>query len=118
MKLRHGRVEEEAKPCKPACLLLCVVLQSYFSKNGHGSCVNMLYDPCQRRCHTHVHRLSIQLTFFVFQKTLGTQINSKFLTVRVISHGPISLKIVLVVVVVVVVVVGDILLKFQYIMNN
>ena len=38
----------------------------------------MLYDPCQRRCHTHVHRLSIQLTFFVFQKTLGTQINSKF----------------------------------------
>ena len=33
-----------------------------------------------------------------------------FLTVRVISHGPISLKIV---------VVGeDILLKFQYIMNN
>ena len=36
-----------------------------------------------------------------------------FLTVRVISHGPISLKIV-----VVVVVLGDILLKFQYIMNN
>ena len=35
-----------------------------------------------------------------------------FLTVRVISHGPISLKIV------VVVVVEDILLKFQYIMNN
>ena len=36
----------------------------------------------------------------------------KFLTVRVISHGPISLKIV------VVVVVGDTLLKLQYIMNN
>ena len=35
---------------------------------------------------------------------------------RVISHGPISLKIV--VVVVVVVVVEDTLLKFQYIMNN
>ena len=33
-----------------------------------------------------------------------------FLTVRVISHGPISLKIV--------VVLGDTLLKFQYIMNN
>ena len=34
----------------------------------------------------------------------------KFLTVRVISHGPISLKIV--------VLVGDTLLKFQYFMNN
>ena len=39
-----------------------------------------------------------------------------FLTVTVISHGPISLKIVLVLVVVVVV--EDTLLKFQYIMNN
>ena len=37
------------------------------------------------------------------------RIRDRFLTVRVISHGPISLKIV------VVLVLGDTLLKFQYI---
>ena len=41
----------------------------------------------------------------------SNSLNCSFLTVRVISHGPISLKIV----VLVLVVLGDILLKFQYI---
>ena len=50
-----------------------------------------------------------------YLKMLPQLLAQLFLTVRVISHGPISLKIVVVVVVVVVVVLGDTLLKFQYI---
>ena len=53
-------------------------------------------------------------SYLTFSCAFSLQSFILFLTVRVISHGPISLKIVLVLVVVV----EDILLKFQYIMNN
>ena len=60
-----------------------------------------------------VSTLKMKRIPLAFHQKIGPEyIFFLFLTVRVISHGPISLKIV------VVVVVEDTLLKFQYIMNN
>ena len=58
------------------------------------------------RVHPLGFKSGSESNFFSFEN----KILAVFFTVRVISHGPISLKIV--------VLVGDTLLKFQYFMNN
>ena len=55
MKPRHGRVHATRQELSLAKELSSLLV----TKNGLRSCVSLLYDPCQRRCHNCVPRLSI-----------------------------------------------------------
>ena len=123
--------------CCPSYFLYYSRPSKLFHKSSSAFCSIMSSLPLSRRPHPNgpatffysvdilvcraffpnpVSTLKMKRIPLAFHQKIGPEyIFFLFLTVRVISHGPISLKIVLVVVVVVV---EDTLLKFQYIMNN